>query len=77
MLTLRLVIILVSVLLAVPALPASTEPAADTPRQSAPPDRPPNAGSESQPADANHGADTFVPSEKVSEDLAVAFPVDI
>ena len=49
------------------------------------PEEPPSSGGvpkgaakpESRPAAADGSSDTFVPSEKVSEDLPVAFPVDI
>ncbi len=79
MLTVRLSIILIVLLLAVPARPAGTDPGAD-PRQGAPPtgeENQPAAQSDPPPLGAERGSDSFTPSEKVSEDLAVAFPVDI
>jgi len=63
-----------------PPMAAGDEPAGETPaaneqpREQTAPAKPPP---ESTAADQGIGTEPFVPSEKVSADTAIAFPVDI
>jgi hypothetical protein len=54
--------------------PATTEPA---PQQSPTPATVPAATPPPAPATAAKSPETFTPSEEISEDLSVSFPVDI
>ena len=51
-----------------PALPAGEQPAAPAPDETA---------EDEAPDAAEDAAEVFVPSEAISEDIAVPFPVDI
>ena len=51
-----------------PALPADKQPAAPAPDE---------AAEDEAPDAAEDAAEVFVPSEAISEDIAVPFPVDI
>ena len=57
----------------------SGDPAKDAPAQSEPPNNgeDPTPGDEPAESDADESEEVFVPSEDISEDIDVPFPVDI
>jgi hypothetical protein len=75
-----LLALLIGWLIVVPLMPLAAEPA-----ESEPPKEPEQSQAEPatstekrpQPTTTDRSTDTFVPSEEISEDLSVSYPVDI
>ena len=67
--------------LALGAISVSSQPAADEPAPAATTEQPPAndspTGGAQRPANADKSPSDYRPSEQISEDLSVSFPVDI